>query len=215
MYRDTDTSDYPTHYHITGDSLEIYPVPTSTATSATGTMYYIKRIVDMTADDYTTGTLTLTNGSATVTGSGTTFTAAMVGRYLKGTVEARWYELSAYTSATVMTLKKAFQGTTGSSLAYTIGEMSPIPEDYHALLWYQSVAMYWMMKKETDQAAYYQALYDKGRKDFFNAYSKRTRSQILKPSMVGRIRRMPTAYGSPIWDESSIPWGSDDNTWDE
>src|SRR3990167_2669815 len=40
MYRDTDTSDYPTHYHITGDSVEIYPVPTSTASTATGTMYY-------------------------------------------------------------------------------------------------------------------------------------------------------------------------------
>jgi len=33
--------------------------------------------------DYTTGTITLTDEDATVTGAGTTFTAGMVGRYLK------------------------------------------------------------------------------------------------------------------------------------
>jgi len=50
------------------------------------------------------------------------------------------------------------------------------------------------MKKEPEQAAYYQALYDKGKREFFNKYSQRTRSQILKAP---HIRR----YGTPrAWD---------------
>lgn len=180
-YRDTQTSDIPEYYHITGDRVEIYPVPSSNGDANNGTFYYTKRVVDMQYDDYTTGTVTLTNASTVVTGSGTTFTAAMVGRYIKGNLDARWYELSGFTSTTVMASKKSFQGTTASSLAYTIGEMPLIPEDYHALLWYQPVAQYWMMKKEPEQAAYYQALYDKGRQSFENTYSKRTSNQILKP----------------------------------
>mgnify|MGYP001560790375 FL=1 len=213
MYRDTSTSDYPTHYHITGDELQIYPVPSSTAASATGTMYYIKRVVDMTADDYTTGTVTLTNASTTVTGSGTTFTAAMVGRSIKGTVDARWYELASFTSTTVMATKKAFQGTTDSSLAYTIGEVPIIPEDYHNLLWYQPVATYWMMKKETDQAAYYQSLYERGKKEFFNAYSKRSRIQILNPPGGRYGRPIPTAYGANRWGEPTVAWGGSEEFW--
>lgn len=180
IFRDTDTSNIPEYYHITGDSLEIYPVPTSTAATATGLFYYIKRVVDMQYADYATSTVTLTNASAVVTGSGTTFTAAMVGRFIKGDLDARWYELSTFTSTTVMGLKKTFQGTTTAGLAYTIGEMSIIPEDYHSLLWYQPVAQYWMMKKEPQQAAYYQALYDKGKQTFFNMYSKRSRTQLLR-----------------------------------
>ena len=170
MYRDTATSDIPTHFHVTGDSLEIYPVFTATASSATGTFHYIKRVVDMAADDYTTGTATATNASATLAGQSTTWTAAMVGRYFKINADYRWYELSAFTSTTAMTLKKSFQGTTATAAAYTIGEVPLIPEDYQQLLWMQPVALYWAMKKETEQAAYYQSLYEKGKKEFFNAY---------------------------------------------
>lgn len=195
VYKDVYTSDIPEYYHVTGDTMEIYPLPSSTAATATGTFHYTKRIVDMQYDDYTTGTVTLTNASTTVTGSGTTFTAAMVGRFIKGNLDARWYELASFTSSTVMGLRKSFQGTTASSLAYTIGEMSLIPEEYHNLLWYLPVAQYWMMKKEPQQAAYYQALYDKGKDLFFNAYSKRSRTQLLRPRKQQYYGRQ-TALGS-------------------
>lgn len=182
VYRETQTSDIPEFYHITGDRMEIYPIPTSTGDDDNGTFYYTKRVVDMQYADYTTGTVTLTNDSTTVTGSGTTFTAAMVGRWIKGDLDARWYELASFSSTTAMATKKAYQGTTTASLSYTIGEMSIIPEEYHNLLWYQPVAQYWMMKKEPEQAAYYQSLYDRGKTQFMNSYSKRTSIQILKPS---------------------------------
>src|SRR3990167_3930604 len=174
-FRDTFTSNVPEFYHVTADSVEIYPIPSSTASTATGKMYYIKRVADMTADDYVTGTAVATNASASIVGTGTTWTTAMAGRFFKINSDARWYELSTFGSTTTFTLKKTFQGLTVTTTNYTIGEMSPIPEDYHPLLWYQPVATYWMMKKEPSQAAYYQALYDKGKREFFNKYSQRTR----------------------------------------
>lgn len=199
MFRTTYTSNIPELYHITGDQMEIYPVPSSTGDANNGTYYYTKRVVDMQYDDYSAGTVTLTNNSTVVTGSGTTFTASMVGRFIEGP-DKRWYELATFTSTTVMGLKKAFQGTTGSAFAYVIGEISLIPEDYHALLWYQPVATYWMLKKEVQQAGYYQALYDKGRDEMFNAYSKRTRAQIMRSPHSQRFGVPDLAAGT--WADS-------------
>lgn len=201
MFRDTQTSDIPEYYHITGDSLEIYPVPSSTASTATGKFYYTKRVADMVAADYTTGTAVATNGSASIVGTGTTWTTGMAGRFFKINSDARFYELLTFGSTTTYALKKLFQGLTVTTTAYTIGEMSIIPEDYHNLLWYLPVAQYWMMKKEPQQAAYYQALYDKGKQTFFNAYSKRSRTQILRARRQRYAGRM-TAVGS---------WPDEDN----
>ncbi len=200
MFRSTYTNNIPELYHITGDQMEMYPIPSANGDANNGTYYYVNRVVDMQYDDYATATVTLTNGSTVVTGSGTTFTAAMVGEWIQGP-DKRWYKLATFTSTTIMGLAKAFQGTTGSALSYTIAELPQIPEDYHSLLWYQPVAIYWMMKKETQQAAYYQALYDKGRDEMFNAYSKRTRAQIL---------RQPHSHRFGVPQLAASAWQDDD-----
>src|SRR6266576_2053302 len=101
-YRSTYTSNIPELYHITGDAMEIYPVPSSNGDASNGTFYYVKRVADMQYDNYTTGTVTLTNASTVVTGSGTTFTAAMVGRFIKGNLDGRYYEIATFTSTTVL-----------------------------------------------------------------------------------------------------------------
>ncbi len=209
MYRATETDDIPLAYHVTGDRIEIYPIPVAAGTTNYGTFYYVKRVVAMSEDDYTTGTATATNASTAVTGASSVWTDAFVGRFFKINADKRWYEISARTSNTAITLKKSFQGTTASAAAYTIGEMPLIPEDYHNLLYYQPVAQYWMLKKELEQAGYYQGMYDKGKKEFFNAYANRTRSQII----LGRVshpNRTLTAYGSPRWTEPSLEWADDD-----
>ena len=212
MYRDTQTSNYPTHYHITGDTFEIYPIFSTTTASNLGTIHYVKRVVDMQYDDYTTSTASITNGATALTSAAAVWTASFVGRYFKINTGARWYEISARVSDTALTLKKSYQEATASAESYTIGEIPIIPEDYHNLLYYQPVAQYWMMKKDTNQAAYYQALYDKGKKEFFNAYSKRTSSQILNP--IGAVRRRPiTAYGANRWDEPTLAWDDSNEFW--
>lgn len=212
-FRNTSTSDIPESYHITADSLEIYPVPASTGTADYGTMYYIKRVPDMAADDYTTGTVTFTASSTTLTGSGTTWTATMVGRFIKAP-DGLWYEISAFVSTTALTLKKAYGGSTASGQTYTIGELPSIPEDFHTLLYYQPVAIFWMQKKETDMAAYWQALYDKGVAKFKDLYDRATSGQIIQPQMERR-RSIPDAIGGISWDDSGVQWNDPSVFWDD
>lgn len=69
---------------------------------------------------YTTGTVTVTNNSKTVTGSGTTFTSAMVGRKFRVDSENAYYRIGAYVSATEITLEVVYQGDTDSALTYSI-----------------------------------------------------------------------------------------------
>lgn len=69
---------------------------------------------------YTTGTVTVTEGSRTVTGSGTTFTSAMVGRYFKLNNQEETYKIISYTSGTSITIDVPFVETTTSGASYTI-----------------------------------------------------------------------------------------------
>ena len=72
----------------------------------------------ITTAPYSIGTVTATAGSTTITGSGTTFTAGMVGR--KITLENAFYEISAYVSGTEITLGTAYAGAGGAGLTYKI-----------------------------------------------------------------------------------------------
>ena len=69
---------------------------------------------------YETGTVTATNNSKTITGSGTTFTAAMVGRKIRVASQSAYYRIAAYVSATEITLEAVFQGETVSGETYSI-----------------------------------------------------------------------------------------------
>lgn len=54
--------------------------------------------------DYTTGTVEV-DASGNVTGSGTTFTSAMVGRGFKALGHSKWYRVATYSSATAITIE--------------------------------------------------------------------------------------------------------------
>lgn len=54
--------------------------------------------------DYTTGTVAVANSTGVVTGSGTTFTSAMVGKGFKATGHTVWYRISAFSSTTSITI---------------------------------------------------------------------------------------------------------------
>lgn len=67
---------------------------------------------------YETGTITATEGSATITGSGTAFTSAMVGR--KFSCEDATYTILARVSDTEITLSTVYAGAGGAGLTYKI-----------------------------------------------------------------------------------------------
>lgn len=82
------------------------------------------------AAPYETGTVTVTQDSKAVTGSGTTFTKDMEGSFLLlGETES--YEIQSYTSATAITLAIPYQGTTASAQTFFIYKrFYPLPLDF-------------------------------------------------------------------------------------
>ena len=54
--------------------------------------------------DYTTGTVTITNTTGAVVGSGTTFTSAMVGQPFQAVGHTKWYRVGTFTDTTHITI---------------------------------------------------------------------------------------------------------------
>lgn len=69
---------------------------------------------------YSTGTVTVTQNSTSVTGSGTTWTSAHIGQQFIVGGQAPFYTISAVPSATSLTLDRVYGGTSGAGLTYTI-----------------------------------------------------------------------------------------------
>lgn len=67
---------------------------------------------------YSTGTVAINYASSTVTGSGTTWTAGMVGQSIL--IADFWYVISARSSNTSITLAQSFMGTNVSGVSYVI-----------------------------------------------------------------------------------------------
>lgn len=72
-------------------------------------------------DEYNTGTVAVTNGSATITGTGTTWTSDMTGRMIRFAGQTLWYMFT-YVSATSGTLSRAYEGDTATGTAYQINK---------------------------------------------------------------------------------------------
>lgn len=118
------------------DDFGVWPIPQDAYTI--GFQRYF-RDRNLLVDDYTEGTVSITTGTSTVTGSSTTFTPAMVGRWFTITdtsVPGQGYEykVTAYASATSITISPAWVPATVTSKTYRIGEAPEIPAEGHALL---------------------------------------------------------------------------------
>ena len=79
-----------------------------------------ERDMIQTIADKTAGTVTVTDGSAAVTGSGTAFAATDVGKFIQFSGEEDWYEILTYVSSTSITVKPNYGGTSSSTATYTL-----------------------------------------------------------------------------------------------
>lgn len=146
------TADFPSNYFIWNNQLGFYPIPSTAGNTIT--YNYKRRPTDLTIADYTTGTISVTNGSATVTGAGTGFLANYLpvagsvlplNLWLKITPpsgDGNWYKISSITSATVLTLVNTYTGGTTSGANFTIGQMPLLLEDFHDLPVYRALMIY-------------------------------------------------------------------------
>lgn len=150
----------PTHFFPRRDDFGIYPAPQGVYTMTLTQSYRSK---EMQNEDYTTGTVSVTNGDATVTGSGTTFTSNMVGRWLKVDDDGSWYRIASFTSTTSVELDNVYSGTTSSGEAYTIGETPELPEEAHLLIPYYAAARFFgSRRKSKDDSQFWENMFMTG-----------------------------------------------------
>jgi hypothetical protein len=164
------TQDVPYFTYVENQKFYIQPIPATSGNKITLRGRLQTR--DLTIADYTTGTITsIANGGTAVVGSGTTWTADMVGRYIQitNTTAANggdgfWYQIGTYTSATSIGLLKPYEGTTiaAGTAAYTIGQCSVVPEAYDIGICYRAAALYWQNQNDLVRSKTYWMLYDGG-----------------------------------------------------
>ncbi len=181
------TQDVPYFTYVENQKFYIQPVP-----STSGNIITLRgrlNVRDLSIADYTTGTIvSVAQDGTTVTGSGTVWTADMVGRYIQipqttaaGGGDGFWYEIGGYTSSTVLTLLKPYEGTTiaAGSATYTIGQVPIVPEAYQMAIEYRSAALYWQNQNDLTRAKSYWAQYDGGNEAGLNKEYGGLISQML------------------------------------
>jgi hypothetical protein len=108
--------------------------------------------------EYTTGTVTATNASATVTGSGTSWSANLVaGMYFRIDAtgvgdSSKWYQISSVDSNTQITLTAVYGEATSAGENYTVcSAPTSFPQQFHEFILYDAVSI--AVSSQTDPAA--------------------------------------------------------------
>ena len=138
---------------------------------------------DLSQSAYTTGTVTMVNGSEAVVGDGTTWIAAMVGRYFKITSasgDGQWYRVATRTGNTAITLENYYDGASGATLNYTINEAFALPEEMQILPCFYALFFYNKSKGNTTEATNNFALFEDGLRKGKRRYGTKSRSNVIK-----------------------------------
>lgn len=180
------SSDIPEWYFVFGGQLGIWPRPASSGNAIN--IRQKTRVIDLNRPDYTTGNIvTATTGSTAIVGSGTSWTTAMVGRWIQITMtdtanagDGEWYEIAGINSSTSLTLVTAYGGgsITSGSAAYTIGQMPLLPEAFHATPWKYATALYWA-GEEDERGSTFQTSHDNDIITLARSYSAATTSMVM------------------------------------
>lgn len=179
----------PTHYFVRGfDEIGLYPIPSEAITDGLEIRFEPKHTA-MTESDYTTGTLTVTNGSTAITGASTTFTAGMAGRWLQVTdgTDGNWYKIASYGSATTLTLENYYQGLSGSSKTYRIGQVMDLPEEYQEAPVDYAMYRHFVSRGDLKTAAEFKAMFDNAKERATSQYAQKTANNIIHAANHVRI----------------------------
>lgn len=178
----------PTHYYVRGfNEVGFYPIPSASVTSGLSVSFEPQHVL-LSQADFTTGTVTVSNGSVTLTHSGTSFTTAMVGRYLQVTdgTDGRWYRIASYTSSSVLSLENYYEGTSGSAKTYRIGEVMKIPQAYQDAPVYYAVDRFYLTQNDQTSAQRFATRFDMKVKSAKETYGRSTSQMGVEKGRSGR-----------------------------
>lgn len=157
---------WPTFYFILGkDQFAIWPTPSQNVTN--GIRYWYQPLDhDLTLDDTTStgtgATVTVTNGSPTVTASAGVFTSNMIGQKFQvtGISDVYWYDIVGVPNATTLTLKSAYIDVTASGQAWRIGQVGIIPQEYQDAPMHYALFNYFASNGNETRSQFHKSQYD-------------------------------------------------------
>lgn len=187
QYDTTEQSDYAEKYFARDNYLELWPEP---VTANPITFIYQGTTGDLLYENNTTGTVALTNGSTTITGTSTAWDASFVGRFIKPSTSRFWYQIASVTNATTAALRKKWQGSTASGLSLTIGDIPyTLPESaQHLPAIYALWQYYLFIRKDTALAKMYENQYITDKDVAKGIFKKRNQSVVIPSQNKLRLR---------------------------
>lgn len=194
------SSNFITHYFVYGnDQIGLYPMPSQNATN--GLRYvYQPQDVFLSKDDYTTGTAAVTNGSTTVTGTGTSWTQAAHGNLqfqITDGSDGNWYEITAVNSTTSLTLKTPYVGPSDSGATYRLGQLFIFPAEYDDVPVDYALYRFYESRNNPQRSTYHKSNYDTAVGQAVEAYASSSTSTVITDETEGlnlwKIPPMPGA----------------------
>ena len=176
--------DFPMFHFIWNHNTQFGVWPTPASNGNTYTVNYQARNIDLSQADYTTGTVTATNASSTLTFAGSTLVGNMANRWIQISApqgDNQWYQIfSVNTGANTAVLYGNYTGTTVAGASFTIGEMSVLPEDYQDLPLYRALEIYFTsIVPNAKSAQLYTGLYQRGYEQLNGDYGSKTTGVVL------------------------------------
>lgn len=176
------TSDIPNYFFIYQNQVNFWPIPSTSGNVIT--FNHKGRTPDLSFSDYTTGTLSsIAAGDNQVTGVGTTWSSiapintdlTFFNLFLRITPpngDGIWYPIKQFASDTSVILNSPIQTAPNSTAtAYTIGQLPLLQEDFHDMLVYGALKLYFSsIVKDKDKYQQYSAEYE-SRLNLLEAYA--------------------------------------------
>lgn len=184
------TGDFPTHYFVRGfNEIGIYPIPASSMSNALRVSYEPQH-TELIYDDFTSGTVTVTEGSTTITHSATGFVPSMVGRMFQVTdgTDGNWYRVATYNSSSSLDLENVYQGASNPGKSFRIGQVMKIPQGYQDAPVYFALGRYYLGRNDQSSAAVYDNRFDAKLKSAKETYGRSTSRLGVKNSMPRKYR---------------------------
>jgi hypothetical protein len=200
----TPTSDIPEYFFVNNTTLEFYPTPSSSTSNAI-TFKYGRKQKDLSIADYTAGTITsIANGASAVVGSSTSWTVKMANRWIRitdsdtaNTGDGEWYEITSVSSTTALTLDFLYSGLSISAgtAAYTIAQVSLLPEAYHMIPVYKALVHYFTsIKPDQVKSKLYNDMYVNLFAEMEASEADNSSSNVLNPGIYQQMPRNPNNY---------------------
>lgn len=178
------TTNYPLWYFSLGnDAFSLWPIPSQDVVNGLR-LYYQPSASPLSVEDITststTTTMTVVNGSPTVTCSGSVLNSdlATLSFQVTDATDRSFYEIISAT-ATTLTLKSAYTGASGGGHAWRIGQISTLPPEYDSAIVHYALWPFFAAQGNDSRSTYHKALYDRAEQDALESYSSSNVGNVI------------------------------------